>query len=345
MGVARYDLVADATVDAARLTALAGGPAILDEALFVLRELNADGTLGAETPFQIDFQTPNETAECVRLRFLLSGETQPTVPRRYQLARRLVSHEVPLHVRADLTAYDAGQAAFRITTPAADYFYQLSGAGFSSLHDPDGNDWISYRPGDGPLGEFRGIPNMGHPDNYMHPGGTLSTTRLESAGPLAVVLYSESKDGLWAGRWEIYPTYAVMTVLKTSRPCWFLYEGTPGGSIEPDADSWIRADGTTGTLRETWRDHPMAADWVAFADGATERSLLLVHEVNQSQDNSYWLMKDAMTVFGFGRRSIKEKTIAEFPRRFYVVLTGTKQYDRLAALAASFSAPLEVRAE
>ena len=41
---------------------------------------------------------------------------------------------------------DEGQATFRIDTAQATYQYQKTAAGFSSLLDSDGNDWISFNP-------------------------------------------------------------------------------------------------------------------------------------------------------------------------------------------------------
>ena len=354
-GVARVDLVVQADLPFARLRALAGERPVLDENDFALREIGADGAppAGADEPvFQIDFQRREEAPGLVRLHIWLPGETAPDRVRRFRLEGRTEEAAAaanaltrPPALRLDATAFDVDQAAYRITTPQADYFYQLEGASFSSLHDRDGQDWLGYGTGDGPFGKHRGLPNMGHPSAYMHPGSEKSTTRLETAGPVTVALYSESKDGNWAGRWEIHPGHAVMTVLKTHEPYWFLYEGTPGGTVEPEADHWIRADGSTGNLNQFWRYHAMDADWVAFADGAKERAILLVHEVNASNENSYWLMKDAMTVFGFGRGEKLAKTLKETPRRFYVSLVETRDHAALKRRADSWLAPLGVTVE
>lgn len=346
LGVARRDLVVSADVDVERLAGLAGASAFGEEHVRLIETSRPDASAVA-CPLQLDFRPVASTGQ-VRVWLLLSGETAGARPRHFRLegsaGSLATSCERPgetASVRCDLTAFDAGQAAVRIETPAAEYFYQIEGAAFSSLHDPQGRDWISYRRGDGPQGEFRGIPNMGHPQGYMHPGGRLSHTVVETAGPLLVELYSESRDGTWAGRWQIHPGYAIMTVVRTNGPYWFLYEGTPGGTVEPD-DFWIRADGTRGPLAEGWRNHPMDADWVAFADGTADLSLLLVHEANQSIDASYWLMKEAMTVFGFGRREKLQKAIVETPRRFYIALVPSREHTRLAEQAAAFTAPVRI---
>lgn len=354
-GVARVDLVVQADLALERLRALAGGRPLLDEHDFVLRELGADGAPSAadrEPVFQLDFQRREEAPGLVRLHVWLPGATAPDRVRRFRLEGRTAEEAVaanasarPSALRLDLTAYDVDQAAYRVTTEQADYLYQIKGASFSSLHDRDGEDWLGYSLAEGPFGKHRGLPNMGHPAAYMHPGSEKSTTRLETAGPVTVSLYSESTDGNWAGRWEIHPGHAVMTVLKTHEPYWFLYEGTPGGTVEPEEDFWVRADGSTGNLLQFWRYHGMDADWVAFADGAKERSLLLVHEVNASNENSYWLMKRAMTVFGFGRGEKQAKTLTATPRRFLVSLVETRDHAELKRRADSWLAPLGVTVE
>ena len=70
---------------------------------------------------------------------------------------------------------DEGQEAYRIVTPTATWVFHLEGAGFSSLVDPEGNDWINYRPEGGASGHYRGIPNAifnaaATRDNFFHPG-------------------------------------------------------------------------------------------------------------------------------------------------------------------------------
>src|SRR6478672_11164195 len=37
---------------------------------------------------------------------------------------------------------------FKVETPSATYIYGKKGAGFTSILDQGGRDWISYRPGD-----------------------------------------------------------------------------------------------------------------------------------------------------------------------------------------------------
>ena len=339
MGLARKDYMVEVDVPLAEL------PRLRAEVLYRAEDLALmDSGSGAEVPFQLDFRAPGLERGMARLYFLLEGETAGNQVRRLRLDLRAETATSPAClIETNFSIFDEDQPAIAVNTPAGEWIYHYKGAGFSSLHDIDGKDWLNYRPGDGPRGEFRGIPNMGYPEGYMHAGKEMSDTIVESTGPLRVSLYSESRDGKWAGRWEIFPHYAKMTVLRTNHPFWFLYEGTPGGTLEPEEDFWIKPNQTTGKLTEFWRDDEQPADWIAFADGTVERSILLLHEVNQSYDNSYWLMQEAMTVFGFGRRPGLNRTLTETPRAFYVALMETRQHADLEALVRSLLRPAAVR--
>ena len=57
-----------------------------------------------------------------------------------------------------------------------------------------------------------------------------------------------------------------MTLLRIDLPTfWFLYEGTPGGKLNPDKDFVIHADGQKTTLSQPWSQ---VVPWVCF--GSTE---------------------------------------------------------------------------
>lgn len=286
---------------------------------------------GAEAVLWVRLPEPVEQAETIRLRLI------PGKPVRAPL-------DAPVLVE---DSWDEDQPAFRIVTPAATYFFQKEGASLSTLLDRDGNDWIGYQPGDGPRGAFRGVPNAGHPDPIQHPGGRLSRSWVEASGPLVVRIRTESKDGSWAAHWDFFPDYARMTMLRTPVPYWFLYEGTPGGQADAEEDRWLRADGTSGRLRDAWRGVSMPADWTAFLDARLERSLLVHHNVNQSADSSYWLMQQAMTVYAFGRRTRQEKSLTETPRIFHLIPLETRSEAEIQRVAARlpnlpFSAPQPV---
>lgn len=71
-----------------------------------------------------------------------------------------------------------GDATWKIRTPQATYYFHRNGSGFASLLDRDGNDWISHHPGNGPEGEYRGIPNIA-------PAGSTFAFRRFGAGRFA----------------------------------------------------------------------------------------------------------------------------------------------------------------
>ena len=59
---------------------------------------------------------------------------------------------------------------FKVETPTATYLYGKRGAGFASILDKDGRDWVSYRPGGKARGEYRGLPKCGQPTKFFHCG-------------------------------------------------------------------------------------------------------------------------------------------------------------------------------
>lgn len=220
-------------------------------------------------------------------------------------------------VKVEEDSRDEGQESFRIVTPAATYLYHRRGAGFSSLLDRDGRDWLGYRPKGGSDGKYRGIPNLVHPEGFFHPGGTACRSRIASREPDRVTIESESEDGAWACRWEIRPRTATLTVLRHAAPYWFLYEGTPGGKLEEDRDFCVRSDGTRTPLSEKWTGDLPSPEWVAFGDPKAGRVLFLLHHEDDDAVDSYWPMQKNMTVFGFGRHGLK-KFLDRSPDRFTI---------------------------
>jgi hypothetical protein len=206
---------------------------------------------------------------------------------------------------------DEGIACFKIVTESATYFYDKAGAGFTSLLDRDGIDWINFHPEgtpgvpDGQSGWFRGIPNMAQ-GVFGHPGysGALSTTAEAKGAPLPRAMVRSSKEG-WQLTWEFHPSCAKMTVRSAPARYWLLYEGTPGGELGDD-DLCGRSDGRVASCGTAWQEDVVNSsgvatgmEWVYFADAAMERSLVLLHDDDDVTD-SYRRM-DGMTVFGFGR--------------------------------------------
>lgn len=228
-----------------------------------------------------------------------------------EMERAIIIEEATVgSIRVAPNGVDEGQESVVIETPMATYFYHKEGAGFSSLLDADGRDWIGYAPGNGPAGEYRGIPNMvfrGSERGFFHPGHTGakgSTTKLLEMGSERASLQSTSGDGKWQVRWDIDDRCARMTVLRVDPDDphhWFLYEGTPGGRFAPDASRWMRSTGETGSLHDAWELALPESSWVAFSDPEGERSLFL-HCRKQRRFVDMYKPMPPMTVFGFGRQ-------------------------------------------
>lgn len=266
------------------------------------------GVLDASVPFQFHEGT---------LVFLLKGTTPKDATRRFEIREAKTPANVePLVTLTDDVEWE-GQASYKIVTQNATYLYHKEGAGFASMIDKDGRDWIGFHPHGGPDGKYRGIPNLVHPEGYFHPGNTGCTSRITSAGPLKITIESESKDANWAARWEIFPRYARLTVLRAAKPYWFLYEGSLAGKFEPEQQYIVRSGGQRTRATERWDGDIPDPEWLYFGDTRTRRVLYLVHHEDDSAVDSYWPMQGQMTVFGFGRLKL-EKFLEAVPNHFTI---------------------------
>jgi CubicO group peptidase (beta-lactamase class C family) len=84
---------------------------------------------------------------------------------------------VPARVRVSEVTIHGGMDCFQVETPSATYVYGKKGAGFASILDKDGRDWISYRPGGKAKGEYRGLPKCGQPTKFFHAATATANTR------------------------------------------------------------------------------------------------------------------------------------------------------------------------
>ena len=239
------------------------------------------------------------------------------------------------------------QDSIKIATTKATYYYHKKGAAFASLEDADGNDWLGYNPGVGPIsksgsgGQYRGLPNMGYPEGYCHPGKTVSSSRIVSQGPIRVTIASESNDGKMKCHWDIFPDYARLTILKMRTPYWFLYEGTPGGKLEINSDICVRPTGSGGlkTAASLKWDGDIVnlsgpGEWLYFADPVVNRSLFLIHHDDDEAIDSYWPMNGEMTVFGFGRKDLN-KFMRTVPAQFTIGLCDEPSFAKVSKVVAS----------
>jgi len=359
-GYGRWDRPVESEIDFSKLLAQHGRNDYVDPAHLILLEVTESGT--RPVPFQFDRDEDFHPWTDARgtLTFVLTGETPPDAERRFHMYFGLRGFAersrvpVPRHpVSVEFVPDHEGQAGFCIRAANATYYYHKLGAGFASLEDEDGNDWLSYNPGvgldsnSGSGGKYRGTPNMGYPEGYCHPGEAVSDSRIVASGPIKVTIESTSHDGKMHCRWDIFADFSRMTVLRMRPPYWFLYEGTPGGKLDMESDLCVRPAGqgyVETRVSEKWEGDIPAMDgieWLYFADAGVRRSLYVVHHEDDSAIDSYWPMNEEMTVFGFGRLGLK-KFMERIPAHFTVGLCDRVEPDRVRAVINNACQPLSI---
>ncbi len=201
-----------------------------------------------------------------------------------------------------------GLNCVQIMTSTCEYYYDFDGGGFCSIIDKYGNDWINYSHKSGSKGLYRGIPNMVYPEGYFHPGYGLLHKPMESEivvqGPEEVWIRTRSHDQRWSVVWYFYDGYAQMIVERANGPFWFLYEGTPGGDISKD-NYMLLSNGDRYSIGDSWTQRIGKDRWVCFV--SEQAGLLLWHQQGNCSVDSYRLMNDDMTVFGFGRKGLEAR--------------------------------------
>ncbi len=235
-----------------------------------------------------------------------------------------------------------GLPHFQVTTPAATWFLEKSGAGLSRILDRDGHDWLSFdsAPGSGAGGEYRGFPNAVHQQagNYFHPRNQAtepSTIEVEHSGPDRVTISVVSSNRLWAGRYDFLPTHCIFTMTKmpADQKYWLLYEGTPGGQFDA-TDWWMTSavDRPQPMSRNHVGDIP-APEWIAFGDAKLNRALFLLHFEDDSHPDRFHAMQSKMTVFGFGRSGLT-KFLDYVPQSFAIGFLETTNHGEISRAMA-----------
>jgi hypothetical protein len=270
--------------------------------------------------------------------------------------RRCGAEEPAIRV-SDVTLF-GDMECFKIETPGATYLYGKIGAGFASILDRDGHDWISYRPGGKSAGEYHGLPKCGQPVKYFHCGYGFGqyatdnpfTSTVTVREPVHVRIHSVTKQGDAEGDWDFFPAHATFTLRKIpGEHYWFLYEGTPGGALDVEEDFVVRAGGQRTPLKEPWKE---VVPWVAFGAKQTPYRFLLLNHQPDSPVDSYvsWPYTaspdeplNQMTVFGFGRpdwQDPKQHTppMTGLPARLSIGFTTATDAAELAKVAESMRA-------
>jgi hypothetical protein len=358
-GYERQDKPVEIEIDFSKLLRRLDKNDSVDPKRIALYEQQNEGLIPAT--FQFDLNSPTNVKGTMT--FILNGKTQPNQVRHFELyfgsrnvpsTDKFLSVANPISVR--MIDEHEGQESCHISAQNATYYYHKHGAGFASLEDSDGNDWLGYNPGVGQTsqsgsgGKYRGTPNMGHPEGYCHPGNSVSDTNILSTGPIKVTIESQSHDGKMYCRWDIFGRYARMTVLKMRLPYWFLYEGTPGGKLDMQTDKCIRVHGrdfiVTG-VGEKWQGDIQAnegLEWLAFTDPHVGRSIYIIHHEDDEAVDSYWPMNEEMTVFGFGRLGIN-KYMQSIPAHFTVGLIDSTDTDQIQVAVNNACQPLNINIE
>lgn len=367
---ARVDRPVEVSLNFTSLLAALGQSGAFDDRSIRVVEVNGVGAVtDPAVPFQFERASDYNAATKARgtLVFIMKGTTAAGASRTYHVyfgkpgVAFAPPSVTPLVAVEDLADWQ-GQAALKITTARATYYYHKVGAGLASIIDAGGADWISYRPctsGGGCFadGEYRGIPNTG---DFFHPGYTGSkgsTTTVVSQGPVKLTLSSVSTDNKWETRWEFYPGYATMTMVRvdTAKTYWVLYEGTPGGRVDTDdsqgkADRLVRSSGQVTVANVGWTMDSGPGDqwleeWAYVRDGTTLRQLFFVHHEDDAVVDSYKYETNSgrMTILSFGRNApqgINTRYLTAAPQRFTIGLTDPASFEATRDLVNSAYRPL-----
>jgi hypothetical protein len=228
-----------------------------------------------------------------------------------------------LHTCSDSVSMEevsyVGRPHILVHTKALDYYYDARGGGFSRILDREGNDWVGFRMepwGSYPASaasSYRGLPNLvyGQEDEGAgHPGHDRCSSRMEGH---QIITESRSKKWLWS--WEFHDDHAVLEILQAdpSRPYWFLYEGTPGGSYDPQ-NSYFGSDqgGPFPGGHDYYRGEVLWGQFRWFYAGCIAAPATF-YMIQEDPDNKTDMISflgntdkglespDGMTVFGFGR--------------------------------------------
>lgn len=355
-GYARTDKVAELDLNFTQLLAQAGDSRRFDPDSIRVIEVGDGGVVDDAVLFQFDraadYNANNNATGTLVL--LLGGTTPAAASRRFHVYFDVVgdTFEVPKfsnRVSATTITDLYGFETFRLVTDNAVYHYHKTGGGFSSLFDNDEKDWIGWSPAPRGAGDHRGIPNMVHPQDggYFHPGRSNVQSAIARRGPLKVTIRSTSSDELWATQWEIYPTFARMTVLKTAagKSFWLLYEGAPGGTLDLPTDLITRPGETgpiTTTAAEPWTGDIPAPEWVYFTEPSQGRSLFVAHTPDDTIVDSYTPSSDKlMTVMGFGR-SVNSRFLKDRPQYLTVGLVDETSVGGVTAAIDEADQPLMI---
>ena len=324
-GFARKNKPAEFNINFTQLWNTLGVNGTLDPNSIRVVEVNAGGDVIDDTiAFQFDqasdYHATNKAAGTLVL--IMEGNTAAGVTRRYQVyfdvtGKGFAPPAVPAQVILSEQA-DQDVAAYKIQAATGTLFIHKTGGGISSYNDINGIDWVSWNSATGSAGQYRGIPNSagGSNSGVFHPGKGNMTATVLNQGPIKITLHFIAKKvqgdtGRWEGIFEFYPDYTTFTMLGTKAntvqtyPFYLLYEGTPGGQLNPTTDFIVFSNGEQITGNQTRDGDLPNEEWAFVADpssGASGRAIYLINHTDDTQNDTYFPSgaKD-MTILGFGR--------------------------------------------
>jgi hypothetical protein len=355
-GYERADKPVDVSVNFTAALSSIGRAGSVDDASIHVVEVDGGGAIiDTAVAFQFDRSATYNAASNAAgtLVVLMKGTTSGAAQRSFQVYFDLAGGSfVKQNVSAQVSYVDnvsfAGQASYQISTPTGTWYYHKFGGAFAGWKDKEGFEWLGYdgTPGSGASGEYRGMPNaVYNPPNpgFFHPGFTNTTSSVVSVGPLKMTINTKSTDGgnPWECQWEVYPSYATMTMVTQGiSTYWFLFEGTPGGTYDPTTDYVVRSNGQKNFVSESWEGALPSPEFVYFGDSDMKRVAYAVHHEADSRVDSYRPLNDAMTVFGFGRDLVVGSYFNVVPQHFTVGFSEDSSFAGASRIIASAFRPI-----
>lgn len=328
-GIERQDKPVEVALNFTDLLSDAGPVAAFNSNSIRVIEVDRSGrVLDEKVPSQFDRdENYNSITHATgKLIFLLKGKTSAT--RYYHIYFDSSSNIQPAITTSHLSLMDhyayEGQESYKIVSDNATYYYHKQGAGFAAILDEEEHDWIGYHLYGKAGGEERGLPNLGE---FAHPGLQNSHSRIINQGPLKITIYSETNDGKSALTWEIFPSYARMTLLRTNKPYWFMYQGTPAGKLNLQTAYMVSSDERKIYARQDWQWDLPSPEWIYFGDENYRRTLFLVNHDDDDKPDQYWTQDGQTTVFGFGRKyKCCDRYLTKTPAQFTFGLAESTNY-------------------
>ena len=324
-GFPRKNKPAEFDLDFTQLWSSLGASGTLDpNSIRVVEVDSGDNVIDADVPFQFDkaagFNAATKAAGTIVI--IMEGNTAAGAERTYHVYFDVTGKGFPapsVTPQVILSEQqDEGVASFKIQNATGTMFIHKSGGGVSSFNDLNGNDWVSWNDSTGAAGKWRGIPNStgGNNAGTFHPGPGSMTPTVLSSGPVKTTIHFIGKKiqgdiDRWEGTFEIYPTYTTFTMVKArvsaavNYQFYFLYEGTPGGQLNPTTDYIVFSNGTQINLGQTRDGDLPDEDWAYVVDpnvGAAGRAIYLINHKDDTLNDTYFPDGSvAMTILGFGR--------------------------------------------